>query len=193
MRNMAIIVTTMMLVGPTLAAESATSTVTLSGTATDTCRIPDAPLLTGASFSGGASWSHSTVQIASLTDPATGTVNSADITLTFKDVSCNNHARVSLATTNGGLTLGNVITPASAPGGFLNRVAYTAYASWAGQSTDMLNANVTHIGAFVGNNFTSARRGDVVVGVNVPNGSSNPPLLAGFYGDVLTLRVFINP
>lgn len=79
------------------------------------------------------------------------------------------------------------------PAGFLNRVHYTAYASWNGLTTPILKTE--EAGPAGGQYKTSsfAQRGDVTVEVNVPDGSSQLPLLAGTYGDTITLMIWIDP
>ena len=153
------------------AASSDSTDITITGIAENICNIPSAPTNTGGAgmtLSGGATDAVQSVSIDDLVDDATGGLNASSITLTFANGVCNYNANVGIQSANGGMT-----GPAT-QAGFLNRVDYTATASFGIATATITTAGITGVKdsqAVGGSNL-----GDLVVNLTVTANAT--PLVA---------------
>lgn len=166
-------------------AQSASSSITLSGTAAPTCNIPTTPV---ASSNTNVTINSSTAAASSLTvtsfiDTA-AVANAAALTLTYANAMCNYAHNVGVQTTNGGIKQQSGTTTVIG-GTFANNVNYTATATFGG-STATITTNGT-ANAKQSTAVAGANMGNLVLTVSVAAGTN--PVLQGSYSDTLTLQI----
>lgn len=152
-------------------AESATTSITLQGTATDVCTwTANGAHGIGTSF---------TVNNFINTDAVntSGGINNE----TIGRVTCNYQAYVGIRTQNGGL-----IRSGQPVAGFDNKVDYSATLSWA-STTAAINTSTATSFTNVVQISAPAATGDAILNVT-PIANANP-LIAGSYQDILTLQI----
>lgn len=172
--------------GAVHAADTATTVITLSGTAPSTCNIPTAPSAPSASnmtLNGGGTAAANTVNVTSIFDATTGALSGGNITLRFGNVVCNYNATIGLRTTNGNLTAaaGTVVS-----GTFLNDIDYTASATWGAAPVATLNATGT---AGTTTNVAAGGANVADLDLTITVAPSATPVIGGTYSDTLTLQV----
>jgi hypothetical protein len=172
--------------GAAYAADTATTVITLSGTAPSTCNIPTAPTAPSSSnmsLTAGGTAAANTVNVTNIFNTTTGALSGGNITLRFANVVCNYNAQIGLRTTNGNLTT----AAATVVGGtFLTDIDYTAATSWGGAAVASLTANGT-AGATTNTASGGANVGDLDLTITVA--PSATPVYGGTYSDTLTLQV----
>lgn len=189
MRILGIALIVAMLMPASGVADQNTTNVTLTDTSPPSCKLPNAPVISGtASFSGPATATHSTVNLGILTDQSTGSIKAQNFSLTFRDAFCNSKGYITLRSINGGLTLGNEMNPAQPPAGFLNRVIYMASARWGQEVTGTLTASSSSSNS-ISQSFDAPERGDLFVSVTIPGSDATQPLMAGQYMDLLIIEL----
>lgn len=172
--------------GAVHAADTATTVITLSGTAPSTCNIPTAPtapVSSNMTLNGGGTAAANAVTVTDIFNTTTGALTGGNITLRFPSVMCNYNATIGLRTTNGNLTTG----AATVVGGtFLTDIDYTASTAWGGAAVASLNATGT-AGATTNTVSGGANVGDLDLTITVA--PSALPVYGGTYSDTLTLQV----
>jgi hypothetical protein len=169
---------------------TSTRTMGVSANAPQVCAVQAPQLAAGAqvNFRG---LNGTTLQIDRLVDPTTLSTNAASVEIAFEAV-CNYPHRITIETRNNGLwqTSERPATPAS---GFGYAVPYTATVRW-GASNLQLNADakVRRI-QDRSLRIDQPSSGSILLRLEIQpgasNGSQNAPLLAGYYGDTLSLTV----
>ena len=167
--------------------DSQGAAVTLRAEAPGICGLAAAQTINGVNATlGASSQAPNAIFINQLTNPSTGQLLSASISLKFKAV-CNYAHYFSMQTANGGLQPQTRSVPVA--GGFLDHVNYTARLGW-GAATNALKtsgaAGQKIPALFIG----GAYAGDLTLDFTVDgNSGNNLPLLAGSYSDTLIITL----
>lgn len=152
-------------------ADSATTSITLQGTATDVCTWTS----NGAHGIGTSFTVNNFINTNAVN--TSGGINNE----TIGNVSCNYQAYVGIRTQNSGLVRsGQAVT------GFDNKVDYSASLRWADTTASINTTSATNNTSVVQISAPAAR-GEVILNVS-PIANSNP-LISGSYRDVLTLQI----
>ncbi|MGH1351628.1 MAG: hypothetical protein ACRBBN_12610 [Methyloligellaceae bacterium] len=170
-----------------IAADSASSTISLSGTVAETCYITSSAAQSH-TYSGGGSLAHAD----------TAVIRDQDKDFTFGDSYCNAAFKMQLSSANGAITsIDNGAT--SATGAFASFVDYTATAQFGttGSSITLDTSDIASTGAVETatspSETTGAERGTLKVNVDIDGTQqSGNPLLAGSYSDTLTVMIGTN-
>ncbi|HWE48085.1 MAG TPA: hypothetical protein VG407_18860 [Caulobacteraceae bacterium] len=119
------------------------------------------------------------VTITNLVDTNSLAAQAATVNLAFPLI-CNGPHKLTLTTTNGGLTLEGGAP--SAPG-FTDHVDYVMQAAWAGQTSQVSTGSARSLQISAGDGAA----GVVSLSIQIPGGGNR--LIAGSYSDTLTLDV----
>lgn len=168
------------------AAPSASSDITITGVAESVCNIPSAPAPSAnTNFTVGASTAAATaLTVTDFINDTTALANAAAITLTFGSAMCNYAHVLDLRTLNGGLL--NAAPPAIVAGTFLDRVDYSASATFGGTTANLTTdgtAGLTNGGQAV----AGANIGNLVLTITISAGAT--PVLVGTYTDTLRVQI----
>lgn len=161
---------------------SASTTLTLRGTAQPVCTMP-APQ---AEASGPVTFSNGVIDFGQLIDSGSALVKGSAITLTFPGVMCNYNAMLSVTTEKGGLVnTDSAAAAAAASAGFLSRVDYAMRVRWGTLEFSSI-ANLTP-GGGLKQATGGANLGDLILTIETQEGTT--PVLQGQYEDTVTVRV----
>lgn len=167
---------------------SASSRVTLKGTAEEVCVMPP-PRATG---SANASFDGETATISDLIDDATATVNPFSLQITYSGVMCNYNATVSLTSMRGGLQqIDGERNVAASSGTMLTEIDYVASISWGSVQTPALETAAHSGSARVDAVAGGANLADLILTVAAAKGET--PVLLGTYEDTLIINIGPNP
>ena len=179
-----------LLAGPAFAAPSASNDITINGTAPQVCTLGN-PNTTGSATN--ATFAGTTVSVTALASATDASLNQTSVTLRYAGL-CNYAHNVGLKSANGGLVnaSGAANAPVAGSGTFIQRVGYTATANWAGANDVLATSNSTTsyvAPGVVKANWSVAGANQGNLDVNVAIASSSTPVVAGTYGDTLTVGI----
>ncbi len=185
-----LLIATAFLMGSTaaaMAADSASSSISLSGTVAETCYI-----------TSSAPQSHTYTGSGSLADATTAVIRTQNQDFTFGDSYCNAAFKMKLSSANGAITSSNNGV-GTATGDFASFVNYTAEAkfdSTTASSVILDTSSAAGIGSIetaTSSETAGAERGTLNVNVSIDGTQqSGNPLLAGTYSDTLTVTIGTN-
>lgn len=163
-------------------AVNATRDVTFEGLALPACFVRDVTARDARNASLSASGAGaSTVALSpeGFVDSVTGVPRATEITLALP-ITCNAPHHLRIASTRGGLLLAGA---GSEAGRFRDRIDFAVALDWAG----MQRAFDTASGTGLDLDVDTAATGDAAIRIVIPGGGR--PLVAGAYGDALTILV----
>ncbi len=167
---------------PAISAESDSLELTLEGTATPVCRLPEVmpSNAVNASMTGG------TITVSELVDKTDASIKPWSIRMTFAGAMCNYNAFIHIESEMGGLRptteLDQVV---SGSGAFLDRVDYKVTGTWGGITINPFDtATGTH---FVSLQSPGPNQGDLVI--ELKSDGSSVPLIQGQYEDRITVHI----
>ncbi len=157
-----------------LAAENASSTITLNGTVAPTCYISSS---TGTITFGSAN---------PLADSNTALIQNRNEHVEFANSYCNAAFKMKLVSTNGAIT-----TTEDAVDGFSSKIDYTAKAQF-GSTGSYVELDTSNESDVINNASLGAEKGTLNVDIVIAASQSTNPLLAGTYTDTLTVTIGTN-
>lgn len=167
------------------AADTSTSSVTLSGSVNNTCGFASNPT---ESLNNNAVLTAPTASAPVITfnvaNPTTAFLNTAKIRLTYPAICNYSPTTLSLKTTKGGMIVG--AAPAATVSGFLTRIDYEASASW-GTAAAIVMTNGTQNEVSNSSTINAPRNTSLQLTIDITGVST--PLIAGTYTDTLTLQI----
>ncbi len=171
------------------AAVDASATVTMGGKVANTCTL-GTPTLSSLNASLTPAASSSVVTFNSLANTNTAALNASGFAMNYEGM-CNMAHQIQLKAANGGL---RQVTPVAVLGGnFVERIGYTATATWGGQTASPA-IDATSTGAAPAaaekqdtKTVAGANAGTLVLQVTIPSNAA--PVVAGDYTETLTLKV----
>ena len=173
-----------LLTSAAMAQDSASTQITVTGTAPKVC-VLSTPVTTGTATN--ATFASNSINITQFIDPATALVTPSSLSLQFPNTLCNYSATVSLKSQSGGLVSTNASTVANGSGAFLQNVPYIANASW-GTFNLALDTSTSKGAAVTASNVTSgATAGNLTL--TIATVASSQPVPQGTYQDTLTLKI----
>lgn len=163
------------------AADSASSELTISGSAPQICRMSEPT----AESTGNTAFASAQLTVSELADPVNATARAWSASLNYADTMCNFAAVLSLHSVNGGLKLEG--TPSAAvTGTFLDKVDYTATATWGSLTPLVLDTSIDGTDA-VSLPATGANRANLIIDIETSDGTV--PLHEGDFTDTLYISV----
>ena len=163
------------------AIDTASNEISIQGVAPRVCNMPDP----NATNMGNTAYVSATVTINELISETDASLESWEATLSYPDVMCNYGATLTLLSRNGGLRRsGGSAIPVG--GAFLNRIDYTATASW-GNLDDLVLNTATHGTSPVSLQASAPNRGDLTV--RLQSLPSDLPVAQGQFDDILVVKV----
>ncbi|KAA9014342.1 hypothetical protein [Sphingobium limneticum] len=167
-----------------------TATFPVTGEVPDLCILGD-PRIDGSNASINiASINGRVIRIDTLTDPISLTTRGTEANLAF-DAVCNHAYSVSIESRNNGLWRQSVDAPV--PAGFANAVPYLASIAWNEKAAELdadartRSPKAAGFTSLVANSGTLSLKLRILPGTtNIP---ANAPLLAGDYGDIITVTL----
>jgi hypothetical protein len=172
----------LMMAGSALA-QDATSNITMSGSAANTCNVPTVAVVSSNGSFVPDTGLNGTFTFSDFANSTNATHASKTLTITYTGAMCNYAAKLGLQSTNGAMTSG-----LAAVSGFAEKVTYTAAAAWDG-ATNSLTADGSAAGIKGASNTSVAGPKNADLVVTVTTVASASPLLAGSYSDVLVVQV----
>jgi hypothetical protein len=179
--------------GPAFAADTANTTVAITGTSPNTCTLAPAAATVPV---GGVTSTATTVNVTPLFDTTDSHVITGGITLNWTGM-CNYVHNITLKSDNGALINASAATnaPVAGSGAFTQRLGYTANFVWAGTSATTAIPDITSTSdaTSAGPVNTSAT---TISGANAGNlavtlgfAAHTAPTVAGAYADNLTVQI----
>lgn len=162
----------------------------VTGEVPDLCILGDPRIDGGAASINVESVSGRIVRITSLSDPATLSTRGTQANILF-DAMCNYPYRVSVESRNNGLWRQTTDTPT--PVGFANAVPYYATVSWNEESAELDADAKSRSPKTASFSSLAANAGELGLQLRILPGTTNAvaaaPLVAGDYGDILTITL----
>lgn len=168
----------------TYAQDSASTQLTITGTAIPVCNLL-APVTAGSATN--ATFASNTITLTQFIDPQTALVNQSNLTVQFPNTLCNYNATVTLSSKNGGMTASNASVIAGGSGAFLQKVPYTVAANWGNFSLALDTSALSGASTSVSKQTGGANAGNL--SLTFATQASAVPVAQGTYQDVLTIKV----
>jgi hypothetical protein len=165
---------------PAMAGSSDSTSLTLSGTAGNVCKLSGQ---TVASANDNSSYANGIYSINAFIDANTAFPKASSGTITLTQAYCNYGTTIEITSDNKGLK--NTGTQV-APSDFLTHVDYTVTASWGAVTLAVLDTASTP-NAKITQDTGAANKGDIVLTIATP--TLQVPALAGEYNDTIRIKI----
>jgi len=165
---------------PALAGCSDSTSLSLSGTAGNVCKLSGQ---TAGGQSDNSSYANGVYSINAFIDPNTAYPKASSGTISLTQAYCNYGTTIEITSEQRGLrNTGTQIAPSD----FLTRVDYTVTAVWGTVTLPVLNTATTPDGK-VTKDSGAANKGDIVLTIATP--SLEAPALAGEFTDTIRIKI----